>query len=144
MRKSLPPCWALIPDLLTRITEFCHKYSTDSNPQMLTEAYVAHFVAEHPDMLAMVGLNGEGRLCGHILVSVDTWFDHKYLTILQYQHDDAIPQGLLEAVFDKLKAWGEERGCTQMQVLAQDEKRARAFQRFYRFRRHRILMRRGI
>lgn len=141
--KENPFAWALMPELLSRVKGFCQKFDTDSNGEVLAEAIIAHFTTTNPSVLAVVAFNGR-KMVGHLLASIDLYHDKKYATIIQYELDKPVDMGILQAALDRIGQWGKSHGAEQVQVLAQSDKLAKAFRRFYDFRQHRILMRRII
>jgi len=150
LTKDKPLSWALMPGALERIRAFCAQYDTDSSGQQLCDAVTAHFATPNPMVLVVVALRGTGipgerkKMIGHLLASIDTYHDKKFATILQYQLDERVDTSILKATLDRLGTWAGSHGAEQFQVLAQSRSLAKAFEKFYGFSEHRVLLRRKI
>ena len=143
--KSASVAWMLMPEFLERVKQFCLTEDADSNGEMLAESIMRDFVIDQHIYGLMVGIL-DGRVCGHLLASIDRWYNKLYCTVLQYQWDEhlGVSRGLIQAGFDALADWANLNQCEQIQALVPTEAHERRLKMLYGFRRHKILMRREI
>ena len=150
LRQDQPICWILMPQTLERIKNFCLRYDTDSDPKKLAESVQVSFASGNNGVLIMVAVE-QYRVVGHLLATMDSWFDKKFITILQYEidSDSGIDTGFLQAGFNRIKKWGKEQGAQAIHINARYDKDqelfnqslVRMFETFYGFEPHKILMR---
>lgn len=143
--RQKPMSWWLMPEFLDRVKEFCLKEDTDSDATLLTETIMRDFVAEQHVFALMVGI-AESRVCGHLLASIDRWYEKRFCTVLQYKWDKGlgVSRGLIQAGFDSLSDWANLNQCVEIQALVPDLRHVRRLKMLYGFRPHKTLMRKEI
>lgn len=145
LTKDDPVAWMLMPEFLQRVKQFCLTEDADSDGELLTKWIVRDFAADEHNFGLMVGVK-DGLVVGHLLASIDYWFEKKYVTVLQYRWDKklGVSRGLIQAGFDMLSEWGNLNMCRELQALVPTEAHERRLRMLYGFHRHKILMRKEI
>lgn len=145
LQKSNPVAWMLMPEFLNRVKQFCLTEDTDSNGEALADAIMRDFVVENHVFGLMVAVH-EGKVCGHLLASVDRWYDKLFCTVLQYQWDQklGVSRGLIQAGFDTLADWANLNMCQAIQALVPNQTHKRRLEMLYGFHEHKLLMRKEI
>lgn len=143
MTKLSPWAWAAMPELERRIRDFCVRHDTDLPADLLIRSVHASYIADVPNMLVILAID-DGQVIGHLLVDLADWGGRKVATIVQYALDGMVPIEVLRKGLGLIEQWARGRGCQAVQVLAISEELARAYGRFYGFRRHRVLMRKRL
>lgn|SRR3990167_8506794 len=143
----------LMPEVISRIEAFCKRYDTDSNPDKLARSVWAHFAEDkknkkgepvESEIFIMVGYRR--GVIGHVLATINEWFDRKFIMILQYEVDEEseINIGLLNMGLAIIGDWGRKQGAVEMEVLVKTPAIERAFRSFYGFEYHHTNMRKGL
>ena len=141
-RREDPEAWPLGPHLFERIAKFCKEYDSDSVPELIVQALVEDFALGAGKLVA-VALVVDGRVAGHILVTMEEWGGKLYATIIQFELDVPLPREERLAWARWLEDWARARGAVAMQALARTRALARAF-RAYGFEEKRILLRKPL
>lgn len=145
--KEKPFAWALMPDFLERVRQFCIKYDTDNEPDILARSVMLDFVRDEPGFFIMVAVR-DYNIVGHLLACISTapWGTKKRLAVLQHKDDEGakIPEELLQAGLKMLVRWGREQGATQMTTVATNKEVERRLHVFYGFETDMMQMKRGL
>lgn len=102
-----------------------------------------HFVAENPQFFMMVAINSEG-IKGHALAAIEVYYETRYLTIIQYELDQAVSLDKLKQGFEAILSWGLLQGAEDTLLSTPTKLKMRTFARYYGFKPHRIVMRRSL
>ncbi len=140
-RDSL--AWAMVPELIRRVREFCTKYDSEGDPVAVDATIRTEFVRPTPGVVGFLHLDELGTPIGHLLASVGDWMGTKIVTILQVESDRVTPP-LAEAMLDWLSRWGTKNGAKSIHCTTRNEALARLFSKKYGFERGMVLMRRPI
>ncbi len=145
LRKDNPLAWALIPYAIERVKKFCTTFGTDTDPDKLAALIQQHFVSDDPLMLVMVGVEKGRGIFAHALGCIDEITGRRFLTIMHMESDEPYrDREAIKAAFLEFKVWGLKHGASEAQLVTSDEAHARMFERFYGFKKHRILMRKSL
>ncbi len=143
LTRQAPLSWAIMPEYLKRVKEFCSKYHSDTNGETLCRLIEMHFVAENPQFFMLVAVNSNG-VKGHALAAIEVYYETKHLTIIQYELDQAISLEKREKGFEAMLSWGMLQGAEDVRLSTPAKLKMRTFARFYGFEPHRIVMRRPL
>lgn len=73
--------------------------------------------------------------CGHLWVSVDSWFGNPMLNVMQYQIDlppnHAVPIEDKKALLHDIILWGKALGAMELRTVAYGDALKRAYRMFY-------------
>lgn len=130
MDKDNPRCWVYMPDILSRIEQFCETYQTDMDGKFVAEQYKRAFVSDDPMFFALAILQGE-RLVGHWLSAITDWGGRAFITILQHEADLRLPEGLDKLAISASSEWRrhalERHGAEHIQAFVAHPKLIRHF-----------------
>lgn len=135
--------WALMPELLRRVTAFCVQYDSDAKNGMLQEALIRSFVLPNPGYIGML-LIKDGAIIGHLVVALEDWMGVRMATIVQIEADVHLSPEIVDVPLKWLEDWARLSGANYFQCLARNDALARLFQSKYGFERKRILMRKPL
>jgi hypothetical protein len=142
LRKDDPLSWALMPQAVERIRQFCVTFGTDTDPDQIADYIQKNFVMDDPMMVVMVGVEKGRGVFAHALACIDEITGSRFLTIMHMESEEPYrDREALKAAFTELKIWGLKHGASQCQLVTSDEAHVRMFERFYGFKKHRVLMR---
>jgi hypothetical protein len=142
LKKEDPLSWALFPQTIERVKNFCRSFGTDTDPDQLADLIQKHFVADDPLMVLVAGVEKGRGVFAHALACIDEITGRRFLTIMHMESDEPYrDQEAIKNVLTELKVWGLKHGAMQAQIVTSDEAHVRMFERFYGFKKHRILMR---
>jgi hypothetical protein len=142
LKKEDPLSWALLPHAIERVKRFCTTFGTDMNPDELAKLIQHHFVSDDPLMIVRVGVEKGRGIFAHALACIDEITGNRFLTIMHMESDEPYrDREAIREAFTEFKIWGLKHGASQCQLVTPDEAHARMFERFYGFKKHRILMR---
>ena len=120
----------LLPAAILRVARFCDKYdSDDPGGDGLIRAVTMNFALDDPTVILGVFARG-WKVVGHYLVSIDQWLSVKFVTIVQFELDEAVPKDLILAELAGFEEWGKQHGCDGFQILARTPAVARLFRRY--------------
>jgi hypothetical protein len=143
LHGSITDAWELMPQACERIEAFCRKYESKADPTMLTRTLKVHFVAQVPQIVCMVAVDGD-RIVAHALAQVGEFFGSHHLEITQYEADVPIPPIHVWSGIGTLSAWARTLGAGHIQIAARNPAVARLFRRKYGFEQKQTLMHREI
>ena len=135
--------WQLMPELLKRVYEFCQKYDSDANTPQLLGSIKQSFVHPTPGIIGMLLLMN-GKVTGHLLVTLEEWMGCRMATIVQIESDVPLTHDIVDGPFEFLNDWAVFSGARYFQCLARNDTVARLFSQKYGFQRQRVLMRKRL
>jgi len=132
----------LIKRLWDRVSEFCRRYESESDREILFEEMMANYFNSNPRMLMFVCLDDEENIVGHLIATIDEYYGSKFITIHQYWKDPGIkiPDNLKAEVFIALGRWGELCGTDKVRVWARNSTVANLFEKYGFERDKKIIM----
>jgi hypothetical protein len=124
-----------------RINEFCQKYESEADLDILFEDVMQNYFSSSPRMLIFVLLDNE-EIVAHMLVTLDEYYGSRFITIQQYWKDPGvkIPMEIRIAVFQKMGQWGKDNGVSQLRIWAKDSDTADHFEKYGFTRDQKIIM----
>jgi len=140
VQRTTPLCWLIMPELERRVRTFCAEIAVDTNPDNLWSDAMVCFAASRPEVRLMAAIDEDLQVRGHFLFTLSDWYGTRFVNLLQYQLDEALPIELLRAGFETVKAFGRRHGAKEIRCIAESPERARAFRTFYGFTGNRVLM----
>lgn len=135
--------WALMPELLRRVREFCDKYDSEADARIVGEMIQAQFVKDTPGIVGMLHVV-DGRATGHMLCSVGEWMGTRIATVLQLELGRSLDRSLSDAVLAWVNVWAYENGAKFVHCLVREEAAVRLFRQRYGFDREYASMRRPV
>ena len=139
LHRSNPLAWALLPAALDRVRKFRATYERFGDVERLCRVIEAHFLTDDPNLLLIVGYDGE-KLVGHLLLTLDEWMGDKFVMIHQYEWDTALPRAEVREHLARIEEWARRKGAGQVRVIAEGPVRERAYRAFYGFEGGKTLM----
>ena len=143
LHRANPIARGLMPQLLARVRALSEQLEGVGDPGILCRAIELNFMADDPQIIALVAVD-DGQLVGHAILSLDHWLGHKYVMVLQYQLDEALPREIVREQMAKVEEWGRNHGAVEMRALVTGDNLERAYRSFYGFQRKQVLMTRPI
>lgn len=131
--------WAYMPQALARVRAFRANYEHYGDVERLVRVIEAHFLTDDPDVLLIVGVE-DGKVMGHMLLTLDEWLGSKFVTIQQYEVDVALPREELRAHLALVETWARHKGAGEIRIIAEGPVRERAYRAFYGFEGGKTLM----
>jgi uncharacterized protein YuzE len=130
--------WALMPKLLKRIKAFCEKYDTETDPAYLIPQVSQMFAVDSPSMGLWCATNGNGKMIGHTLVTVETYCDKPYLLVMQAEVENNFPTKFTKQVLDEVIKWGKAKNINRIHITT--ERIPEAFTRKYKFKKRKTIL----
>lgn len=126
----------LLKRLLERIEQFCSRYESEANPDIFFEALTESYYSVSPGFLMFAGIE-DGKMIGHAVYSMENFYGHKYVNMMQYwvDPDCKIDYKFKEKVFRDVKVWADEAGTDDVRIWARNEQVAELFEKVYGFER---------
>lgn len=142
VHASNPEARGLLRPLVERIIDFCIKYESEADPEIMYEEIVKSYVMPSPPMALFAAVDDDGKIVSHMVATIEVFFGSRSVSILQYWKDDEVkvPDEMKFQVFEALRDWGEACGATRFRVYARNEVVAKIFETKYGFQRDRKVM----
>lgn len=131
--------WGLMPEFLDRVKRFCCKFDTDTDGVGICRLVEAHFISDNPQFI-MVAATYQGKIVGHALASMESYYEKRVLNIIQLEIDGAVGRDNLKKGFDVILSWGLLQGAEDVRISTGTQAKAKMLKRFYGFNTHRIVM----
>jgi hypothetical protein len=132
-----------MPELAARVRAFAQRYGSDTDPELLVEAYRMHFVNREPAMIAFAGL-AESGIVAHAFIQTEVWGTTKIANVTQFESSSRVPAAEMRKAYGAILGWAKTQGIEELQAMALGGSRARLFERAYGFRLHRVVLRRPL
>ena len=143
LHRGNPIARDLMPQLLARVRTLSEQLEGVGDPGILCRSIELNFMAPDPQIIAIVAVD-DGRVVGHTVCSLDQWLGHKYVMVLQYQLDGALPREIVRKQMAKVEEWGRNHGAVELRALVTGDTLERAYRAFYGFQRKQVLITRPI
>jgi len=130
--------WILMPKVLRRIKQFCNKYDTETKSSYLIPQITQMFATDHPGLGLWGGIDEDGNMVGHILVTVEQYCGEPFLLVMQAGVDNGFPVGVTHKVFNEIERWGRKNKIKKIHIST--ERLPEAFQRKYKFEKYKTVM----
>lgn len=105
-----------------RVVDFCNKFDSDADPNVLFEAVTRSFYDPSPSLLLLAAVNDAGCVVAHLIGSMEEYFGSRYVNVLQFWKDSGVtlPAELKEKAAGALVAWGHANGTDTLRVWARN------------------------
>jgi len=119
-----------------RMEEFCERYESESDINMLFDEFMNSYFSDSPYMIPFVIVDN-GEIIAHAVVTMENYYGNKYINIFQHWKNRGctIPSDLYTEFFSTIKKWGELHGTDRVRLWARNESVARLFRRGLGFER---------
>lgn len=132
VHASTPGARSYFRCALDRIVDFCRKYESEADPELMYSEVCRNFFLENPSMVVFVGLNERGAIVAHLLAAIEEYFGNRRVTVLQYwkDHGESIGLDQKAEVLEAVAQWGQRCGATEMKIYARNEQVAQIFEKY--------------
>lgn len=120
----------LLGQALTRIREFSEKYDGDADPVVFCREIQEDFIKQRDHEFFIVVAVEDGRVVGHMLARLESYYGRRYVFILQTDISGAgLTPKQIDSGFDMLSNWAQDVSALGIRLAAITETHVRLFKK---------------